>query len=233
MALEPQAATVEEGPNPELADMSRRFWISLALSVPVSCSPWPTCFPAIRSTARPSRAIVQCDRIRAGATSCCGAAGHFSARLGVHRQSQPEHVHPDRARRRRGVLVQRRRRLFPGVFPPYFARKADKWPCTSKRRRSSPRWCCSARCLELARAARPSAAIKSLLGLAPKTARVVRDDGMEDDVPLDGGAAGRPAARSARRASAGGWVVLEGASAVDESMVTGEAMPVRRRPASA
>src|SRR5262249_1157755 len=80
--------------------------------------------------------------------------------------------------------------------------------------------------LELQARAQTSSALKSLLGLAPKTARVVSDDGSENDVPLDLVRAGdRLRVRPGEKVPVDGSV-LEGESAVDESMVTGEPLPV-------
>ena len=84
--------------------------------------------------------------------------------------------------------------------------------------------------LELRARERTSGAIRALLGLAPKTARRVRDDGGDEDVPLDGVAVGdRLRVRPGEKVPVDG-VVLEGRSAVDESMLTGEPMPVEKKP---
>jgi len=82
--------------------------------------------------------------------------------------------------------------------------------------------------LELRARSRTSAAIKKLLGLAPKTARRVERDGTEHDVPLDQVRAGdRLRVRPGERVPVDG-VVVDGASIVDESMVTGEPIPVEK-----
>jgi P-type Cu+ transporter len=82
--------------------------------------------------------------------------------------------------------------------------------------------------LELRARSATSGAIRALLGLAPKTARRIRADGSEEDVPLDQVQVGdRLRARPGERVPVDG-VVLEGASAVDESMVTGEPIPVEK-----
>jgi Cu+-exporting ATPase len=83
--------------------------------------------------------------------------------------------------------------------------------------------------LELRARSRTSAAIRMLLGLAPKTARVVREDGAEEDIPLEQVKPGdRLRVRPGEKIPVDG-VVLEGGSAVDESMVTGESMPVTKQ----
>ena len=83
--------------------------------------------------------------------------------------------------------------------------------------------------LELQARSRTTGAIRALLGLAPKTARLLRDDGREEDIPLDHVRVGdRVRVRPGEKVPVDG-VVIEGSSVVDESMVTGEAVPVEKR----
>src|SRR5690606_5013018 len=83
--------------------------------------------------------------------------------------------------------------------------------------------------LELGARARTGDAIRALLGLAPTTARLVRDDGSEVDVPLEEVKPGdRLRVRPGEKIPVDG-VVIEGTSSVDESMITGEPMPVTKR----
>ena len=83
--------------------------------------------------------------------------------------------------------------------------------------------------LELKARSQTSAAIKSLLGLAPKTARRIREDGMEEDVPLTHVHVGdRLRIRPGEKVPVDG-VVIEGSSSIDESMLTGEPVPVTKR----
>jgi len=82
--------------------------------------------------------------------------------------------------------------------------------------------------LELRARSQTSSAIKALLGLAPKTARIIRDDGTEEEISLDVIKPGdKLRVRPGERVPVGG-VILEGASSVDESMVTGESIPVEK-----
>jgi Cu+-exporting ATPase len=84
--------------------------------------------------------------------------------------------------------------------------------------------------LELRARSRTSSALKALLGLAPRTARVVRSDGREEDVPLEQVQVGdHLRVRPGEKIPVDG-VVLEGASAIDESMISGEPIPVEKEP---
>jgi Cu+-exporting ATPase len=84
--------------------------------------------------------------------------------------------------------------------------------------------------LELRARSRTGSAIKALLGLAPKTARILRDDGSEEEISLDAIKPGdRLRVRPGEKVPVDG-VVLEGASSVDESMITGEPIPVEKGP---
>jgi Cu+-exporting ATPase len=87
--------------------------------------------------------------------------------------------------------------------------------------------------LELRARASTSGAIRALIGLAPKSARRVRDDGSDEDVPLDALAVGdRLRVRPGEKIPVDG-VLVEGRSTIDESMVTGEPMPVTKEPGAA
>ena len=106
MALEPRNAPAED--NAELNDMTRRFWVSAALALPVFVMAMasdlaPQAHAGIRLDDRAAMA-----GIRAGhAGGAVGRLADLPARLGIAGQPQPQHVHPDRARRRRGLELQR------------------------------------------------------------------------------------------------------------------------------
>ena len=100
----------------------------------------------------------------------------------------------------------------------------------SSRPPSSPAWCWSARCSNCAPAIRPVGAIKALLGLAPRTALKVGADGNDSEVPIESIVAGDLLrVRPGEKVPVDG-VVTEGRSAVDESLMTGESMPVTKEP---
>ena len=132
-------------------------------------------------------------RRRALARAAAGDAGGALVRLAVPRARralvphlEPQHVQPDRHGRRRRLCLQRRgdasRR---DCSPPASATTTRaRSASTSRPPRSSSCWCCSARSSSSGARERTGSAIRALLDLAPPTARVIRADGREEEVPL-------------------------------------------------
>src|SRR3989454_3948647 len=122
--------------------------------------------------------------------------------------------------------------LFPDLFPHSFRTHSGEVAVYFEAAAVITTLVLLGQVLELRARSQTSSAIKALLGLAPKTARVVRDDGSEEDMPLDRVLPGdRLRVRPGEKVPVDG-VVLEGTSAVDESMVTGEPIPVEKTPGS-
>jgi Cu+-exporting ATPase len=120
--------------------------------------------------------------------------------------------------------------LFPGVFPPSFRGADGQVGLYFEAAAVIVTLVLLGQVLELRARSRTGAAIRSLLGLAPKTARRVRPDGSEEDVPLEAVHVGdRLRVRPGEKVPVDG-VVIEGASFVDESMVSGEPIPVEKGP---
>jgi Cu+-exporting ATPase len=117
----------------------------------------------------------------------------------------------------------------PGLFPVSFRDPSGEVPVYFEAAAVITTLVLLGQVLELRARSRTGAAIKALLGLAPKTARRVRDDGSEEDVSLDTVVRGdKLRVRPGEKVPVDG-VVIEGSSAVDESMVTGEPMPVAKQ----
>ena len=107
MALEPRTVTAQEEENPELRDMTRRFWISVALTAPLLAIAMGDMLPGMPIQRLLPAGLAALDRIDSGDTG--GALGWmaiFSARLDVDRQSLDQHVHADRDGDGRGVFLQ-------------------------------------------------------------------------------------------------------------------------------
>jgi len=120
--------------------------------------------------------------------------------------------------------------LVPSVFPPSFHSDAGDVPTYFEAAAVIVTLMLLGQVLELRARSRTGAAIRALLGLAPKTTRVIREDGSEEDIPLDEVSAGqRLRVRPGEKVPVDG-VVLEGRSSIDESMLTGEPIPVEKNP---
>ena len=231
MALEPAVMTAEEPDNEELADMTRRFRVSVALTVPVFLLAMGEMLPGRCRARRAARRCARGSQLVLATPVVLWGGGPFFARGWQSIVNRSLNMFTLIAL---GVgvayLFSVVATLVPGVFPavvPHGRWRA--WPSTSRRPRSSSRWCCSARCSSCGRAARP----------APRSARCSAwrrrprggcgADGREEDVPLEHVQPGdRLRVRPGEKVPVDG-VVLEGTSAVDESMVTGEPMPVEKR----
>ncbi|HAF15403.1 MAG TPA: copper-transporting ATPase, partial [Blastocatellia bacterium] len=121
-------------------------------------------------------------------------------------------------------------KLFPEIFPPSFRDPSGEVPVYFEAAAAITTLVLLGQVLELRARSQTGAAIKALLGLAPKTARRIREDGSEEDVPLDQVQVGdRLRVRPGEKVPVDG-VVIEGSSAIDESMVTGEPIPVEKHP---
>ena len=119
--------------------------------------------------------------------------------------------------------------LLPGIFPPAFRGEAGEVAVYFEAAAVIVTLILLGQVLELKARSQTGAAIKALLGLAPKTARMLKDDGTEADVPLDQVQTGyRLRVRPGEKIPVDG-AVLEGGSSVDESMITGEPIPVEKK----
>ncbi len=229
MALEPRVATADEDSG-ELADMTRRFWVSVALAAPLfviamTAEFWPQAFNARIA----SRSLQWIEFLLA--TPAVWWAGWpllvrgWQSVVNRHLNMFTLIALGVGVAWTYSVVAALLPALFPanvvttdGVVPVYFEAAAVITALVLL-----------GQVLELRARSRTSAAIKMLLGLAPKTARIVRPDGREEDMPLDQVKPGdRLRVRPGDRVPVDGTVV-EGTSAVDESMVTGEPLPVEKK----
>ena len=160
-----------------------------------------------------------------------GRLAVLRAGLGVGGLPEPQHVHPDRPRDRAWRTATASSPLLaPGLFPAAMRGHGGRIGLYFEAAAVITVLVLLGQVLELRARSRTGQAIRALLGLAPKTARRVETDGRETDVPLDSVMPGdRLRVRPGEKVPVDG-IVLEGASAVDESMVTGESIPVEKRP---
>ncbi len=227
MALEPEVATLDAAPNPELADMTRRFWIGLVFALP---------------------AVV----LEMGG-HLVGGHGWIDQTLSNWIQfvsATPVVIWAGWPFFVRGwqSLLTRNLNMFtliamgtgvayvysvvatvaPQVFPPAFRGHDGAVAVYFEAAAVITVLVLLGQVLELRAREATSGAIKALLDLAPKTARLVAEDGTDHEVPLDGLDVGdRLRVRPGEKVPVDG-VILEGRSSVDESLVTGESMPVTK-----
>jgi Cu+-exporting ATPase len=231
MALEPRTVTAEEEANPELVDMTRRFWISVALTVPLLVIAMGELIPGNPiGRLLPARAIPWVELALASPVVLWGGWPFFVRgwQSIVYRSLNMFTLIG------LGVAVayvySLVATLFPGVFPPAFRGPEGEVAVYYEASAFIVTLVLMGQVLELRARSQTGAAIKALLGLAPKTARRVREDGSDEDVPLDQVQPGdRLRVRPGEKVPVDGEV-LEGRSAVDESMVSGEAIPVEKGP---
>ena len=228
MALEPRVAAVEED-NAELTDMTRRFWVSTALALPVFVMAMGAEFaPELAGRFVSGRVLQWLEFALATPVVLWGGWPFFV------RGAQS--------------LVNRHLNMFtlialgvgiawiysvvatfaPDIFPPALRMKDGAVAVYFEAAAVITALVLLGQVLELRARSHTSAAIRMLLGLAPKTARIVRADGREEDVALEQVKPGdKLRIRPGEKVPVDG-VVAEGNSSIDESMVTGEPIPVEK-----
>ncbi|MDF0544153.1 heavy metal translocating P-type ATPase [Sphingobium sp. H39-3-25] len=228
MALEPAIVTADSGRSPELVDMTRRFWIGLVLAVPVLVLEMGGhIFPALHHLVPMSVSIwVQF----ALATPVVLWAGWpFFERGWVSLKTRNLNMFTLIAMGT-GVawIYSVVATLAPQIFPPAFRSADGAVAVYFEAAAVITVLVLLGQVLELRARERTSGAIKALLNLAPKTARRIASDGNEEEVSLDLVAVGdRLRVRPGEKVPVDG-IVEDGRSSLDESMVTGESMPVTR-----
>jgi Cu+-exporting ATPase len=229
MALEPRTVTLEEQPNPELIDMTRRFWIGVVLTAPIFFLAMSDLIPG-RPVERllpigllnwiqlflATPVVLWCGRpfFERGWASIMNRSPNMFTLIAIGVGAA--YVY--------SVVAT----IFPNLFPESFRMHNGEVGVYFDAAAVITTLVLLGQVLELRARSRTSSAIKALLGLAPKTARLIHDDGREIDVPLDRIRPGdRLRVRPGEKIPVDG-VVLEGATSVDESMVTGEPIPMEK-----
>jgi Cu+-exporting ATPase len=230
MALEPRLASAQEGPNPELVDMRRRFWIGLALAVPLLVLAMG---PMLGGGHWLEARILNWIQLTLATPIVLWSGWPFFQRAWVS-------------------LVQRSPNMFtlialgvgaaygysligtvaPQVFPEGFRTASGAVEPYFETAAAITILVLLGQVLELRARSQTSAAIRKLLNLTPPTARIVRADGREEDIPLaDVRPGDRLRIRPGDKIPVDG-TVMEGRSAVDESMISGEPLPVAKEPSA-
>ncbi len=231
MALEPRTVTLEEGENPELVDMRRRFWVNTVLTVPVIAIAMRHYLPGAPLERIASPELLAWLELLLATPVVVWGGWPFFVRGWRSVITWNLNMYTLIAL---GVAVGYGysvvAHLFPGFFPASFRNEAGEVGVYFEAAAVITTLVLLGEVLQLQARSRTNAAIKALLGLAPKTARRLKDDGSEADVPLDQVQPGdRLRVRPGEKVPVDG-VVLDGRSAVDESMITGEPIPVEKGP---
>ncbi|MGZ3441777.1 MAG: heavy metal translocating P-type ATPase, partial [Polyangia bacterium] len=229
MALEPSTVLAEEPPNPELADMKRRFWVSALLAAGTLFLAMSEMIPGqpVQHALGMKRAI-WLQLILATPVVLWGARPFFERgwQSLVNRHLNMFTL----IALGTGVayLFSVVALLLPDALPPAFRMHTGMPPVYFEAAAVITALVLLGQVLELRARSQTSGAIRALLGLAPKLARRLRDDGTDEDVALDRVQVGdRLRVRPGEKIPVDG-VVVEGHSAVDEAMLTGEPVPVEK-----
>jgi len=224
MALEPLMPSLEDD-NPELRDFTRRFWWTLPLTIVVALLAM-----AGHRLSFMSPAVRTWIELVLSTPVVVWAAWPFFVRFAQSvRNRSPNMWTLIGAGVAAAYLYSVVAALAPGIFPPEFeahGRMAVYFEAAVV----IVSLTLLGQILELKARSRTSAAIKALLGLSPKTARRLRDDGSDRDIPLTHVHVGdRLRVRPGEKVPVDG-IVLDGSSTLDESMLTGEPLPVEKKP---
>ncbi len=228
MALEPRTISAVEEENPELRNMTRRFWVSTVLTLPLLASVMGDMLPGqpLRHLVSP-RVAAWAQLVLATPVVLWGGWPFFVRgwQSLVHRSLNMFTLIALGTGLAYAYSVAAT--LAPGLFPAAF-RMHGEVGLYFEAAAVITVLVLLGQVLELRARSQTSGAIRALLGLAPRTARRVRADGGEEDVALDAVQVGdRLRVRPGEKVPVDG-VLVEGTSAVDESMVTGEAIPVEK-----
>ena len=230
MALEPRTALTYEEENPELRDMRRRFWISSALAIPIMVLTMADSVPGLRLESFASARTLAWFEFALATPVVLWGGWPFFVRAWTSLVNRSLNMFTLIGL---GVAVAYVYSLVatvvPGVFPDSFQGPTGVVAPYFEAASVIVALVLLGQVLELKARNQTGAAIKALLGLAPKTARLVRKDGTELDIPLEGVSPGDSLRiRPGEKIPVDG-VVVEGESSVDESMISGEPIPVEKQ----
>jgi P-type Cu+ transporter len=241
MALEPRTVAAQEEETPELRDMTRRFWVSVVLTAPLLSIAmgsmfWPELMMGQFAVDRAQRLIPVASilpwlefLLATPVVLWCGLP--FFQRFWTSILNRSPNMFTliglgTGAAYIYSVIAT----IAPGIFPASLRGMHGSPDVYFEAAAAITTLVLLGQVMELRARSRTSAAIRALLDLSPKTARLLENDGTEKDIPLEQVKVGDGLrVRPGERVPVDG-IVLEGRSSVDESMVTGESMPVEKSP---
>jgi len=228
MALEPKVMTLDEGPDPELVHMTRRFWVCTALTVPVVALVMGEMLPNVQAVVSP-KTSVWLQFVLATPVVLWGGFPFFQRAWASVKNVSPNMFTliaiGTGAAYIFSVFALFAPNLFPaamrgehtGLIAAYFEVTAVITTLVLL-----------GQVLELRARSQTSSAIRELLGLAPETAIVVYDDGTESEIALKDVQIGARLRVKANEKIPTDGAIIEGETSIDESMVTGESIPVEK-----
>jgi Cu+-exporting ATPase len=233
MALEPKIVSAAETGNPELDDMSRRLWRCLVPTMVVMALAMADMIPGMPLQQAVGNTILQwAQLVLATPVVLWGGAPFFQRGWAsiVNRSPNMFTLIALGTGAAYGYSVIAT--IVPTLLPASFHRPDGTVPVYFEASAVITALVLLGQVLELRARAQTGSAIRALLKLAPATARLVRDDGHEEDIPIEQVRVGdRLRVRPGDRVPVDG-VVLEGVTSIDESLITGESMPVVKEPGS-
>jgi Cu+-exporting ATPase len=230
MALEPRTAMIGEEENPELIDMTRRFKVSVVLTVPVVFIAMHHMIPGFSLERLINPEVLRWLEFLLSTPVVLWGGWPFFVRGWQSIVNRSPNMFTLIGL---GVSVAYIYSVvatfFPGIFPESFRGESGKVGVYFEAAAVIVTLVLLGQVLELRARGQTGAAIKALLGLSPKTARRIKEDGSEEDVPLEQVSPGdKLRVRPGEKVPVDS-IVIEGASSVDESMITGEPIPVQKQ----
>jgi Cu+-exporting ATPase len=230
MALEAQTVTTVEESNPELALMTKRFWVCVVFTVPVLFLGMSSLIPSHPVQQTLSSRIIAFIQLALATPAVLWGGKPFFERGWASIVNRSLNMFTLIATGTgTAYLYSLIATLVPGIFPNSFRGPNGQVEVYFEAAATITTLVLLGQVLELRARSQTSSAIRALLGLTPRTARILRNDGTEEDVPL-----GRVKPGDLVRVRPGekvpvDGVVIEGASSVDESMMTGEPVPMQKK----
>lgn len=226
MGLEPLEPSLEEGPNPELIDMTKRFWVSAALSLPLFVLAMG--MEILGWELLPMSSAVWLQLALATPVVLWGGWPFFERFLASLRSRMLNMFTLIGLGVGVAYTYSLVATLAPQLFPASLKTMGGLVPVYFEAAAVITTLVLLGQVLELRARSATGKAIRALLGLAPKSARRLYDDGTEADVPLDEVQVGQLLrVRPGEKVPVDGEVV-EGHSSIDESMISGEPVPVEK-----
>lgn len=231
MTLEPKETGEAEEKNPELEDMSRRFWISFLLSLPLAIFVMGEMLPLLQNITHESW-FRWLQLALASPVVLWGGWPFFQRAWQSILHRTPNMFTLIAMGTGAAYFFSVIATLFPEIFPRSFRSEDGIVGVYFEVAAIIVTLVLLGQVLELKARSQTSSAIKALLGLRPKTARIVRENGNEEDIPLEQVRVGNKLrVRPGEKIPVDG-IVIEGTSSIDESMITGEPIPVEKEAGS-